>query len=116
MAIPSWIREKVDALSQLMQCEHGERSLVSFTMGTVYQKPFCPTLDLRSDSVIQFIGALALVGPFALLLEDNRVEWTSTCILSLGWLMFGETFADLALVGTVMTVVAVALVNAPAQK
>ena len=132
-------------------------ALVSFTMGAVYQKRFCPKLDLRSGSVIQFIGALVLVAPFALLLEDNRVEWTGTFILSLAWLvlvlsigaislltlllrrgavtrvasfqylvppttaalawlMFGETFAGLALVGMVMTVVAVALVNAPAQK
>jgi drug/metabolite transporter (DMT)-like permease len=65
-------------------------ALLSITAGTLYQKHYCPRFDLRSGTVIQFAASLALVLPFAVLLEDLRfdfsnVQWTSSFIGALAW-------------------------------
>jgi drug/metabolite transporter (DMT)-like permease len=62
-------------------------SLASITAGTVYQKRYCPTFDLRAGSVIQFTAALAMLLPVALLTETMEVTWTGEFIFALAWLV-----------------------------
>lgn len=61
-------------------------ALVGITIGTLYQKKFCPQLDLRSGSAIQFAAATAALAPFALLYEERVIEWSGEFIFALGWL------------------------------
>ena len=62
-------------------------SLVSITAGTIYQKRYCPSFDLRAGSVIQFSAALLLLLPLALLTETMAVRWTGELIFALAWLV-----------------------------
>ncbi|HSD61793.1 MAG TPA: DMT family transporter [Burkholderiales bacterium] len=61
-------------------------ALASITIGTLYQKRFCPRLDLRTGSVIQFSVSALLLGPLAYSLESMRIEWTGEFAFALAWL------------------------------
>ena len=62
-------------------------ALGAITAGTVYQKRFCGTQDLRTQSVIQFIAALAVLLPLSLLFESRPVVWGGEFVFALGWLV-----------------------------
>lgn len=63
--------------------------LLSITFGTLYQKRYCAHVDMRTNSALQFISALAVTAPLALLFESLQVQWTLTFVLALGWMVFG---------------------------
>jgi drug/metabolite transporter (DMT)-like permease len=60
-------------------------ALLGITLGTLYQKKFVPSFDLRTGQVIQFSASLALTLPFALWLEQGRMQWNSSLILAMLW-------------------------------
>ncbi len=62
-------------------------ALAGITLGTLYQKRFCPAFDLRTGSVIQFAAALAATLPLAYSLENMQVQWTGEFVFALGWLV-----------------------------
>lgn len=41
-------------------------ALVAITIGTLYQKRFCPHFDLRTGTIVQFVASLLAVLPFAI--------------------------------------------------
>ena len=49
--------------------------LVSLTAGTLYQRRFCPTVDLRSGALIQFAVSLAVLLPLSIVFEGGKVQW-----------------------------------------
>lgn len=61
-------------------------ALLGITIGTLYQKKFCPRLDLRSGSAIQFAAATVALAPFALLFETRQITWSGEFLFALGWL------------------------------
>ncbi len=61
-------------------------ALVAITVGTLYQKRYCPSFDLRAGSVIQFVAAFTLLLPLAIATETMHVEWTMQFVFSIGWL------------------------------
>lgn len=61
-------------------------ALAAITAGTLYQKRFCPRLDLRTGSVIQFSASALLLAPLALSLETLRIVWTGEFVFALAWL------------------------------
>jgi drug/metabolite transporter (DMT)-like permease len=63
-------------------------ALVGITAGTLYQKRFCPSFDLRTGSVIQFLPTLAVTAVAAFATETMQVRWTGSFIFALGWLVF----------------------------
>jgi drug/metabolite transporter (DMT)-like permease len=120
-------------------------ALLGITAGTLYQKRFCPSLDWRTGSVVQFIPTALATAVVAALTESFHVNWTGEFVFALGWLvlvlsigaisllnwlirnsnavnmaslfylvppctalvawlLFGETFSGLALVGMVLAV------------
>jgi len=131
-------------------------ALLSITVGTLYQKRYCPSFDLRTGTVIQFAASIAVVLPFAIAFENldaglGNVQWTPNFIgallwsilaLSIGaifllfalirksaatqvtsllyltppttavmaWVMFGEAFSIVGMLGMVLAVIGVALV------
>lgn len=61
-------------------------ALVGITVGTLYQKRYCPGIDLRSGTAIQFAATTVVLVPFALLFETRQVQWTGEFLFALGWL------------------------------
>ncbi len=62
-------------------------ALFGITAGTLYQKRFCASFDLRSGSVIQFVPSALLTAIAVALFEDYRIEWTGQFAFALGWLV-----------------------------
>jgi drug/metabolite transporter (DMT)-like permease len=68
-------------------------ALLSITAGTLYQKRFCPSFDLRTGTVIQFAATVALLLPLAIIVEQldpglTSVQWTPRFIGALLWSVF----------------------------
>lgn len=131
-------------------------ALMSITIGTLYQKRYCASFDLRTGTIIQFAASIVVLLPFAILFEDltpalESVQWTPRFVgallwailaLSIGaifllfalirksaatqvtsllyltppttavmaWIMFGEAFSIVGMIGMVLAVIGVALV------
>jgi drug/metabolite transporter (DMT)-like permease len=62
-------------------------SLVSITVGTLYQKRFCSHIDWRAGNLIQFIAVTVFFGLGALLFETRNVIWSPTFVLAIAWLV-----------------------------
>lgn len=77
-------------------------ALLGITVGTLYQKRFCGTMDLRTGNVIQFTAAFIFCAVGASLFESWRAEWTPEFIFAMGWLVvvlsFGATTLLLMLI------------------
>ena len=61
-------------------------SLVSITLGTLYQRRYCNRIDWRAGNLVQFIAVAIFFAAGAWLFESNVVRWTSEFVLSLIWL------------------------------
>lgn len=65
----------------------GFASVFALTGGTVYQKRFCPNLDLRSGAALQQgVNAVLTLG-LVMMLETRVIDWTGEFVLSLFWLV-----------------------------
>lgn len=61
-------------------------SLVSITLGTLYQRRYCNTIDWRAGNLVQYIAVTVFFGLGAWLFENNVVHWTTEFVLALSWL------------------------------
>ena len=61
-------------------------SLVSITLGTLYQRRYCGAIDWRAGNLVQYIAVTVFFGIAAWLFEDNVVHWTTEFIMALSWL------------------------------
>ena len=61
-------------------------SLVSITLGTLYQRRYCGKIDWRAGNLVQYIGVTIFFAVGALLFENRVVHWTTEFVLALGWL------------------------------
>jgi drug/metabolite transporter (DMT)-like permease len=62
-------------------------SLVSITLGTLYQRRYCGRIDWRAGNLVQYIAVAIFFAVAAWLLEDHAVRWTAEFVLSLAWLV-----------------------------
>ncbi len=62
-------------------------ALLAITAGTLYQKRYCPSFDLRTGSLIQFIPSLVFTGLAAAATETMHIEWTGSFVFALAWLV-----------------------------
>ncbi|MEF8700731.1 MAG: DMT family transporter [Candidatus Accumulibacter sp. UW26] len=62
-------------------------ALLGITLGTLYQKRFCPHFDLRSGSVIQFVPTAMVTALVAWHSESMRIDWTPQFAFALMWLV-----------------------------
>ncbi len=62
-------------------------ALLGITVGTLYQKRFCPAFDLRTGAVVQFIPTLLLTLLVASQTETMAIEWTGQFVFALLWLV-----------------------------
>jgi len=63
-------------------------ALLAITLGSLYQKRFCPHFDWRTGSAIQFLAAALVTLPLAVAFEGFHVQFTGEFIFALGWLVF----------------------------
>src|SRR3954464_639319 len=61
-------------------------SLVSITLGTLYQRRYCGKIDWRAGNLVQYIAVAIFFGVSAWLFETGVVHWTGEFILALIWL------------------------------
>jgi drug/metabolite transporter (DMT)-like permease len=61
-------------------------SLVSITLGTLYQRRYCNAIDWRAGNLVQYIAVTIFFGIGAWLFENNVVRWTTEFMLALAWL------------------------------
>src|SRR6476659_6309083 len=61
-------------------------SLVSITLGTLYQRRYCGKIDWRAGNLVQYLAVTVFFAAGAALFESNVVHWTSEFVLSLAWL------------------------------
>src|SRR5882672_5530380 len=51
-------------------------SLVSITLGTLYQRRYCGKIDWRAGNLVQYVAVAIFFGTGAWLFETNVVHWT----------------------------------------
>jgi drug/metabolite transporter (DMT)-like permease len=61
-------------------------ALLGITIGMVYQKKYCASLDLRTGASIQFAAAALMMAVLSVIFEHQRIEWTGDFIVGLLWL------------------------------
>lgn len=62
-------------------------ALGAITLGTLYQKRHCPSFDLRTGSVIQFVPSLVVTVFLAYRFETMDVSWSGEFMFALLWLV-----------------------------
>jgi drug/metabolite transporter (DMT)-like permease len=77
-------------------------ALVSITGGTLYQKRFCTGMDLRTGTLIQYVAALGVCLPLALMGETMVVQWSGSFIFALGWLVLALSIGAIMLLMTLI--------------
>jgi drug/metabolite transporter (DMT)-like permease len=61
-------------------------SLVSITLGTLYQRRYCNKIDWRAGNLVQYVAVTIFFAVGAGLFEDRVVHWTREFVLSVAWL------------------------------
>lgn len=72
-------------------------AMSSVTYGTLHQKRHLQEGDLLSIATLQFVGALIVTIPLALMLENLRFDWTHEAVLAMGWSVFGLSMGAVGL-------------------
>jgi drug/metabolite transporter (DMT)-like permease len=62
-------------------------SLVSITLGTLYQRRYCGQIDWRAGNLVQYIAVTVFFAAAAWLFKTNVVRWTGEFVLALAWLV-----------------------------
>ncbi|WP_233146205.1 DMT family transporter [Pigmentiphaga sp. NML080357] len=72
-------------------------ALVSITAGTLYQRRYCPRVDLRAGLLLQFGASLVVVLPAAWAFETMRIEWTWSLVGAWAWSVFALSIGAICL-------------------
>ena len=72
-------------------------SLVSITLGTLYQRRYCNSIDWRSGNLVQYAVVTVFFTAAAFLFEQRVVHWTTEFILALAWLAVALSIGSIGL-------------------
>jgi drug/metabolite transporter (DMT)-like permease len=72
-------------------------SLIGITIGTLYQKRYCGSIDWRTGNLVQYIGAGALFTLGAFAFETREIHWTGELIFAMAWLVLVLSIAAVGL-------------------
>jgi drug/metabolite transporter (DMT)-like permease len=64
-------------------------AMSSVTYGTLYQKRHLQNGDIWTTATLQFVGAVIVTLPIAVVTEEMRFDWTPTAIASMAWSVIG---------------------------
>lgn len=77
-------------------------ALLAISVGTMYQKRFAPSFDLRTGTALQYWVSMLAIAPLAWALEDIRLDWTLELVIAMAWsvvaLSIGAIFLMFALI------------------
>ena len=79
------VRHKVDFSGDLAGLAPIAVALAAISVGTLYQKRFCSSVDLRSGAAIQFTACTLVYLPLAYFAGERAVEWTAPFVFALTW-------------------------------
>lgn len=71
-------------------------ALLSITVGTLYQKRFVTSCDVRSANTVQLMAAFAVTLPLALL-EPETMQWNGELAAAMAWSVLGLTLGGSSL-------------------
>jgi drug/metabolite transporter (DMT)-like permease len=74
--------------------------LAALTAGTLYQRRFCASADLRSSALIQFVACFFVMAPFAYFVEGAVVRWSWPLLFAI---LFLVVFASILAVNALHT-------------
>lgn len=77
-------------------------SLAAVTAGTLYQRVYCPLVDLRSAALLQFAITLAVLAPLAYAVEGMAVRWSWSLAGSIAFLVIGASILAVNALHTLM--------------
>jgi drug/metabolite transporter (DMT)-like permease len=60
-------------------------SLISITLGTLYQRRYCGKIDWRAGNLVQYVAVLIFFTAEAGMFESRVVQWTSEFVLAVAW-------------------------------
>jgi drug/metabolite transporter (DMT)-like permease len=60
-------------------------SLISITLGTLYQRRYCGKIDWRTGNLVQYVAVLIFFTVAAEIFETRVVQWTSEFVLAVVW-------------------------------
>jgi drug/metabolite transporter (DMT)-like permease len=72
-------------------------AMIAVTAGTFYQKRYIHSGDLRTVTILQYAGALAVTLPVAYLIEPMRLDINATTILIMLWSVLAISIGAIAL-------------------
>jgi drug/metabolite transporter (DMT)-like permease len=72
-------------------------SLIGITLGTLYQKSYCGSIDWRTGNLVQYVGAAVLFTLGAFAFETREINWTGELIFAMVWLVLVLSIAAVAL-------------------
>ncbi|HEX6346558.1 DMT family transporter [Umezawaea sp.] len=72
-------------------------ALLAMTTGTFYEKRFGTEQHPVTANLVQYVVALVTCAPLALLFETMRIEWTTEFVVSLAYLVVGNSLISLTL-------------------
>lgn len=62
-------------------------ALIGITIGTLYQKRFCPYFDWRTGAIAQFLPTAIVTGVIVWAQDSFHIDWTGEFVFALGWLV-----------------------------
>ncbi|MBR0689155.1 DMT family transporter [Bradyrhizobium manausense] len=72
-------------------------SLISITLGTLYQRRYCNHIDWRAGNLVQYVAVTIFFAIGAFLFEDRVVHWTREFVLALTWLAVALSIGSISL-------------------
>ena len=72
-------------------------SLIGITLGTLYQKRYCGSIDWRAGNLVQYIGAGVLFTLGAFAFETREIHWSGELIFAIAWLVLVLSIAAIGL-------------------
>jgi len=72
-------------------------SLLGITLGTLYQKRFCGTIDWRTGNLVQYAGAGTMFWLASFAFETRVIHWTGELVFAIAWLVLVLSIAAVAL-------------------
>jgi drug/metabolite transporter (DMT)-like permease len=77
-------------------------ALAAVTAGTLYQRVYCPLVDLRSATFIQFVVTVAALSPLAWWVEGFAATWAWPMLASIAFLVIGASMLAVSALHTLM--------------